>query len=281
MLIKPLNPFGVEVVDLPAPRDVTTSVGETLRDALRRHHLLLFRGRQFTTDEQIDLVGLFGTVIDEFGDRKRHSFISNSREDGLGKSARPLPAHSDYLYIENPLSIISLAALELPSTPAPTIYFNGVAAAQTMPPELREELSSHTGIFVGGVGGYENVGRYGLTTASPEAPRCSHQLLFRDPLSSEVSVILDQRFCAKIDGVAEAKEEKLREATASVMYAPDNCYEHRWEIGDCVLWNNVAVQHGRSTIPHDDGRTLRRVIATVLDMDWDAELSVGRTRPTS
>mgnify|MGYP006197487709 CR=1 FL=1 len=40
---------------------------------------------------------------------------------------------------------------------------------------------------------------------------------------------------------------------------PANCFAHRWRVGDLVIWDNVALQHGRRDIPKHEARTLQRV----------------------
>ena len=47
------------------------------------------------------------------------------------------------------------------------------------------------------------------------------------------------------------------------MYAPDNVYEHTWQVGDLLVWDNLALQHARDAV--NGRRTLRRVpVGTVL-----------------
>jgi taurine dioxygenase len=43
------------------------------------------------------------------------------------------------------------------------------------------------------------------------------------------------------------------------LYDPSNIYEHRWEVGDLVVWDNIAVQHSRGPIPAGCRRRFRRV----------------------
>jgi taurine dioxygenase len=46
------------------------------------------------------------------------------------------------------------------------------------------------------------------------------------------------------------------------MYQPAFVYEHAWENGDLVAWDNLAVQHARPNLTRDGPvRTLRKVFA--------------------
>ena len=44
-----------------------------------------------------------------------------------------------------------------------------------------------------------------------------------------------------------------------MLYDQSNCYEHNWAVGDVVLWDNVALHHGRPGFPATAARTLQRV----------------------
>ena len=58
--------------------------------------------------------------------------------------------------------------------------------------------------------------------------------------------------------------DKNPAATFRVLYAEDNIYEHRWTVGDLVLWDNIALHHGRRDIPVHEARTLQRVTLAEL-----------------
>jgi taurine dioxygenase len=44
------------------------------------------------------------------------------------------------------------------------------------------------------------------------------------------------------------------------LYAPGNRYEHHWEPGDLVVWDNVGLQHARGAVGRGAPRTLRRIV---------------------
>jgi taurine dioxygenase len=63
----------------------------------------------------------------------------------------------------------------------------------------------------------------------------------------------------RLVGMTTADSDAALDATFAVLYADDNVFEHRWRPGDLVVWDNVAVHHGRRSIPTDEARTLQRV----------------------
>jgi taurine dioxygenase len=66
-----------------------------------------------------------------------------------------------------------------------------------------------------------------------------------------------------IVGLPEHESEDLLARCWDILYAPDNVYEHAWQIGDLLVWDNLALQHARDAVTGP--RTLRRVpVGTVL-----------------
>jgi taurine dioxygenase len=73
----------------------------------------------------------------------------------------------------------------------------------------------------------------------------------------------------RIIGLDEHESEETLEALWALLYAPENTYSHDWRVGDLVLWDNIAVQHGRPAPPPGVPRTMRRVTMaehSVLDL---------------
>ena len=64
----------------------------------------------------------------------------------------------------------------------------------------------------------------------------------------------------EILGLEPAENEELLEVLFKQLYEPSGILEHHWRQGDLVVWDNVAVQHGRRTVSLEGPeRTLRKV----------------------
>jgi alpha-ketoglutarate-dependent taurine dioxygenase len=48
-------------------------------------------------------------------------------------------------------------------------------------------------------------------------------------------------------GVDLAESELMLQECFAALYGPDNQYVHAWKLHDVLIWNNLAVQHGRPT----------------------------------
>jgi taurine dioxygenase len=63
------------------------------------------------------------------------------------------------------------------------------------------------------------------------------------------------------------------------LYSDRYRYEHRWAVGDLVLWDNLAVQHARPSVADPEPRILRRVTMGVEPSDRAAYRGDAASRP--
>jgi taurine dioxygenase len=158
----------------------------------------------------------------------------------------------------------------LPDEPAPTVFASGVGAAADLPDDLRARVRGQQGLFLIDFTGGDK--RYSEETASPEAPRATQSVLYDDPVSRQTSLVVDSLFFDKLVGWDRDESEALRAELHTYLYAPTNLYTHQWQVGDLVIWNNVALQHARPPLPSTGERTHRRVSGTYRTgtSAWDA-----------
>jgi len=273
MKVMPLDGrIGAEVdLDLKGGWSETPGDVEELREAFRNFHLLLFRDPDLEAADQIRLVEALELVPDEWTNGDKFGFLSNQLEvapnDGQHNAYL---FHSDLMWKDQPISSISLYAMVLPDEPAPTVFASGVGAAASLPAELRARIEGERGLFLIDFTGGDK--RYSEETASQEAPRATQPVLYDDPISGQTSLVIDSLFFDKLVGWDQADSEQLRAELHTYLYDPVNLYEHVWQVGDLVIWNNVALQHARPELPPAGERTHRRVSGTykVGTTAWDA-----------
>jgi taurine dioxygenase len=63
----------------------------------------------------------------------------------------------------------------------------------------------------------------------------------------------------RVVGLSEDESEALLAELFSVLYSPDNVLVLDWEVGDLVIWDNLAIQHERPDFPVLEPRTMQRV----------------------
>jgi alpha-ketoglutarate-dependent taurine dioxygenase len=67
--------------------------------------------------------------------------------------------------------------------------------------------------------------------------------------------------------LSAAESEDLLEVLFAAIYAPEYTLEHDWRQGDLVIWDNLAVQHGRADVTTEGpARTLRKIFAPKMQV---------------
>ena len=251
--------IGVEVRGIRPRSYADPSLGPTLGALLGRHHLLLFRERDLAVDDQIAIIGQFGEVVDEGGHGLRHVFVSNAREDGVLTLGKRLVFHSDNVFTPDPLHVVSLYGLRVVDDTAPTRFANTVRACSLLGASMADALAGARALNLSGfAGGWF---RYRDAEVEPHHPRAVHPVITHDTWSGDAALMVSEQQTDRIvDWPADVSEDTLQ-ALFALLYQPDNIYEHQWREGDLVIWDNLALQHGRPELARDGERTLRRVSA--------------------
>lgn len=251
MKLQPIHPtIGVEVTgNASSAADI-----DRLRAAFDDCHLLLLHGDPMPGEAQVAFAARFGTLVPE---RQLWGYVSNVRPDGIVREGA-LCFHSDFAFTPHPVSAICLHALEVPASGAPTVFADAVAAARSLPDDLRARLADRTVLNVYDFfAGDDHPHRIGAI--DPRAPRCERPILSRHPRTGAEVILANELHSDHVVGVSSAESRALLSDLFAVLYDEANVYELRWRVGDLVLWDNVALHHGRPAFPVDAHRTLQRV----------------------
>jgi taurine dioxygenase len=253
-------------------RDLTTSFGAVLeldlrepldpeqqrelREVFTARHLLLFPEQDISFEDQVRIVGYLGPVL-----AGGPEWVSNVAENGLVPEGALL-FHSDFIFTAEPSLGLCLYATEVPPGGSPTNFADAVGAAGRLPPALRARVRGRRALNVFDLSDQRGDTRFREATLGPEtplAPRYAHPVLMRHPTNGQELLSVNQMQTDRIIGLDAGESEETLEALWALLYAPDNTYSHHWRVGDLVLWDNIAVQHGRPAPPPGVPRTMRRV----------------------
>jgi taurine dioxygenase len=253
-------------------RDLTTSFGAVLevdlrhpldplqqrdlREVFAARHLLLFREQDISFEDQARVVGYLGPVL-----AGGPEWVSNVRENGLVPEGALL-FHSDFIFTAQPSLGLCLYATEVSPGGSPTNFADAVGAAGRLPSALRARVRGRRALNVFDLSDQRGDTRFREATLGPEtplSPRYAHPILMRHPTSGQELLSVNQMQTDRIIGLEARESEETLEALWALLYAPENTYSHQWRVGDLVLWDNIAVQHGRPAPPAGVPRTMRRV----------------------
>jgi taurine dioxygenase len=91
-------------------------------------------------------------------------------------------------------------------------------------------------------------------------PAYSQNLAWTHPRTGTTILFITQGMTREILELDWDDSEDLLEELFAVLYAPERVYEHLWQEGDFVIWDNLAIQHARPNITMEGpARTLQKV----------------------
>jgi taurine dioxygenase len=153
---------------------------------------------------------------------------------------------------------LCLYAMEVPESGTTTRFANASRAWQRLPESLRERIRGLTARHAFDLTTQRGDERYRFVDLPEREPRAVHPVAYPHPRTGTPVLYVSEMQTVRLLELDEAASDALLEELFAVLYAPDNVYEHRWQPGDLLLWDNLALQHARDPMPAEP-RTLRRI----------------------
>jgi taurine dioxygenase len=244
-----LGTFGLEV-DAKLAASIDEDLAEALRRSLFEHQLLVFRDQHLSLDAQQSLMAVFGPVIPA---PEGVGLVSNVRPDGI-LGAQELAFHSDASFAPVPYRALSLLATDVVDGATATRFASGRDAYTRLPDDLAARVANLEVLHVYDPDDYQHRAR-----ADATGPRTVHPVVLPHPDTGEPVLFVTELASATIPGLAADESERLLDELFGYLYDPTYVVEHRWNRGDLVVWDNVALQHARDRVD-DAPRTLQRVV---------------------
>jgi alpha-ketoglutarate-dependent taurine dioxygenase len=262
--------FGAEVRGLDIHKALDEGDRRRLREAFDNRGALLFREVEITSEDQMAIAGiLVGADVpsDRTGlERFAHLYptnVSNRDEDGNAPHGSLL-FHSDMMWGENPMQLLSLYGIEVEQPSVPTIFCSATDAWARLPDSLRARIEGLSAVHVTGQQQRGDKTDELLNPIRTEMRSTTKPVGFENPRTGRTILYVSQMMTSEIAGLPSDESEELLETLFSYLYDPAHSWQHDWRKGDLVLWDNLAVQHARPNVTLEGpARTLRKVIAPV------------------
>jgi taurine dioxygenase len=270
--ITPLSPAcGAEISGVDLTRDLPDATIEAIRKAWDEHLVLVFRGQTITQEQQLRFAARFG----ELGNRKQAPEPLRDRAEGIHQTdpkvllvtnikvdGKPIGAfgdgdmwfHIDSGYSARPYRYTFLYALELPSTGGDTLFSNMYKAYDAIPKALREKLAGKKALHIHE---YKRTEQADLTDIS-RAPHYFHPVFVTHPNTGRKSLFVDRLMTARIEGISAEESADILEQLYEIGERPEFIFEHVWQLGDFLMWDNRCTIHARTYFPKEEKRLLRR-----------------------
>ena len=237
--------------------------------AWHQHEVLLVRGQTLSDQDLVAFSRRFGDLdwapVQETGRRFVEGIpeiyiVSNVKLNGepigsLGSGEAVW--HTDMSYLDVPPMASMLYALEIPPVGGNTSFCSMYAIYDALPDGLKQRIATlkikHDGTY--NSGGYV---RQGVTpTDDPRSsPGAVHPLVCTHPDTGRQMLYLGRRRNAYLLGLELSESEALLDELWQYVERPEFSWEHVWQVGDLVMWDNRCTMHRRD--PFDD--SARRIM---------------------
>jgi len=262
-------PLGALVEGLDTTSELDEETCRRLRRAFDERGLLLFPGVEVDHPFQVWLSEMLigkdsrsakgaesAPALDNF-------YISNRKEGAAAPFGR-LPFHSDAMWSDDPPRVLSLYAVEVEPPVVPTIFASSVRAWETLPDDLRARVEKLSALHIAGTIKRGDEPGEILEATFERPPSRVAPVGYRHPRTGRTLLYVCQQMTREIVGMASQESEDLLEELFAHLYHPANRWEHEWRKCDLVVWDNLAVQHGRvNVLAEGPARTLRKFFSPI------------------
>lgn len=265
------GPVGAVITGLDASKPLKPWEILEIKQAFKDHLILIFKNQALDDDAYVKFATYFGNVFypspdvpvlasDPYGNTPAVVLVANV--DGGHTGTGELTAHSDHHWTPYPSKASFLHALEVPLSGGDTYWSNQYQVYDDLDDDTKAHIEHLKLItynpFVRRIKGGEHV-----PYRNPELPPISdafpHPLVATHPETGKKFLYLDAETEVEVPGlsheVGAALIKKLREHQSNPKYF----YQHKWSVGDIVLWDNYATLHYRPAFDPDTRRVLKRI----------------------
>jgi len=273
MRAKPLSKLlGAELLDFDITRPASPEDQSEMRRLFLEHHLLLVRGQNPSVEDHNRFARYFGPLSGMLSNGDT-GYVSNKVAGGPAKKGggavsttglNRLLWHADGTYGPHPGIGTSLLALEVSPGATPTLFANAVHALETLPGDLRARIEPLRAVHMRDTAGGDTSQPWRDKSmpkdAEPERIRSyEHPVIFRAPHLDKPILFVNHLMTSHIANLDREEGDALLEELYDHITAEQKVYTHHWEIGDVIIWDNIALQHCRPDNMGDAPRHLRRL----------------------
>jgi len=263
--IIPLSPaIGAEVRGVDLSQPISTDTHRELLKAWHKYVLILFRNQNLTDEALLsssDWIGRLGARSRPTDRRQEPDpyimMVSNIRKNGKPIGSLPdgeMWFHHDMAFVDVPHKATFLYSVEIPKTGGNTKFANMYAAYDLLPEPLKKAID---GKRVMQIFDYQETSQPDLSQLG-RVKHAWHPAIIRHPETGRKALYINRLMSATFENMPHEKAKALISEVIPYAEDPSIIYEHKWQPGDFLVWDNRCSTHARTDFPETERRLLKR-----------------------
>ena len=275
--------LGAVVFGLDARKAQSSETILQLKQALAEHLILIFKQQSLDDLQYLAFSTYFGSIFRPGADTPVLAAqsdsgvppdvvpVSNAVGQGDYTGHGELTPHTDHQWTPLPSFASLLYAIELPQNCGQTSWINTIKAYDALNKETKAQIDQLQLItynpFVrrqkirdqADDQGYGNSPLYRFKDQPILSHAYPHPLVRTHPESGRKALWLNTHTEVELVNYDDQAGSQLIAKLREHISKPEFAYEHHWEIGDIVFWDNQVTLHSRRPFPADQRRLLKRI----------------------
>jgi alpha-ketoglutarate-dependent taurine dioxygenase len=253
--VRPLHPlFGCEIVGLALADAVDARNFAKVYEAFLAYKLILFRGVDLSPATQVAFARRFGEVqvhvMNQYHGFKDHPeiyMLSNLDAEGRPNGKHPdkgtLYWHTDGSWRNVGTTATMMYSEIVPEAGGNTEFADMEAAYAQLSPAWKQRIEGLKAVHNLDFSRTRRHGHDPMTAEQKaKVPPVPHPIVRVHPETGAKCVYLGDH-AESVEGMAYEEGRLLIEALNEAATPPDVCYSHRWQPGECVVWDNRSTLH--------------------------------------
>jgi taurine dioxygenase len=228
---------------------------EYVRQLMRDHHVVCFRGQDITPDQHVEFTRLFGDLYIQpvvNGLKENPNIVEVFGAHKLTESW-----HQDSTHSELPPRFSVLVARQIPPYGNDTQFSNQHKAYEALSPGLKRMLEGVRAVHRSRAVTMAGDSRY--TEFAKKTEEAVHPVLRTHPETGRKALYVNAMYGCHFEDMTPEESRGLFEYLCAHCSRSDFTFRHRWQAGDVLIWDNASVQHAVvSDMPEGTGRYLHR-----------------------
>lgn len=272
--------LGAIVIGLDASKAQSGETIFRLKQALAEHLILIFKKQSLDDLQYLAFASYFGSIFKPSADNPVLATqsdtgappdvvpVSNAVGQGDYTGHGELSPHADHQWTPTPSFGSLLYAIELPQDGGQTTWFNTIKAYEALSEKTQQHINGLQLItynpFVRaksnkGTESYGDSPLYRFQNQPIIGHAYAHPLVRTHPESGRKALWLNTRSEVELVHYDDQTGSQLIEELREHLLKTEFRYEHQWEQGDIVFWDNQVTLHSRRPFPADQRRLLKRI----------------------